>query len=369
MKLPMLSAAVLMYIERCVMISESDLRANVKPGRLKHIYLLVGNDPYLTKNYAEKIAKVTVGENADLNLFSLPESADVQMIYDSIMQFSFTGDKICVSVCNYNFDDCHLSEFKKLISVIEQAPENNVLIFYYDVLQINTKKSERFKKLAAVVEKVHGVVCELNHKTENELIKILGDSAAKRGVRLDQQTARYMISVCSNDLNILINELEKLTAFVGKDGIAGVDDVDKVCVKTLEASVYDLSKHIINGRGEKALNLLNNLLYNGVSPAEIHALIVNTYVDFYRVKSAVAKGIKSETIAKEFGYAPNRAFVLSNAERDARRLSVEQLGEILNELLKSDALVKNDVKLSGDSARTALECLVTKIIRISGGIK
>ncbi len=349
------------------MTSEADLRASARQGRLKHIYLLVGNDPYLTKHYAEKIAKVTVGENADLNLFALPENASVQQIYDSIMQCSFTGDSICVSVCNFPFEDCPIAEFKKLISVVEQAPENNVLVMYYDVLQINTKKSDRFKKLAAAVEKAHGIVSELNHKTENELIKILSDSAAKRRVRLDQQTARYMISVCSNDLNILINELEKLTSFVGEDGIATIEAVDKVCVKTLEASVYDLSKHIINGRGEKALSLLNNLLSMGVSPAEIHALITSAYVDFYRVKAAMEKGKKPESIAAEFGYALNRTFVLTNAARDVRRLSLSQLGEILNELLKSDSLVKNDVKLSGGSARTSLECLVTKIIRISGG--
>lgn len=349
------------------MVGESGLRGVTTKGRLKHIYLLVGNDPYLIKKYAEKIAKTTVGDNADLNLFALGENADIQLIYDNIMQFSFTGDSICVSVGNFPFESCPIADFKKLISIVEQAPDNNVLILYYDVLQINTKKSDRFKKLAAAVEKAQGVVAELNHRTENELIKMLSDGAAKRRVRLDQKAARYMISVCSDDLNILINELEKVTSFVGEEGIVTTDIIDKVCVKTLEASVYDLSKHILSGRGEKALEVLNNLLSMGVSPAEIYSLIASAYVDIFRVKAAVKKNKTPESIAKDFGYAANRSFVLTNASRDARKLSDAKLSVIINELLESDRLVKNDVKISGNSARIALESVITKILRISQG--
>ena len=37
------------------MIEEHDLKATVSRGNIKPVYLLVGNDPYLTKHYAKKI--------------------------------------------------------------------------------------------------------------------------------------------------------------------------------------------------------------------------------------------------------------------------------------------------------------------------
>lgn len=351
------------------MISEVDLKSTIAHGRLKPVYLLVGNDPYLTKRYANMIAKKTVPENDDLNLFILPEDSGVQEIYDSLFQLSFTGERICVLSSNFDFEGCPIAKFKQLQEIVENAPDRNVLVLYYDVLQINTKKSDRFKKLAKSVEAGGGVVCELNHKNENELVKMLCDGAAKRRTILDAPTAKYMVSVCSNDLNILINELEKLSYFVGNDGKITKEIIDKVCVRTVEASVYDMSRYILAGRAEQAFYLLDQLLSQGISPAEIHSLIVSAYVDIFRVKAAIDAGKRADTIAAEFGYSPARTFVLNNAARDGSRLTNQQIDRILKVLLESDSAAKNDVKISGSGAKIALETLVTKIMRITNGGK
>lgn len=349
------------------MIREVDLRATLSPGRLKPVYLLVGNDPYLTKHYAGMIAKKTTGDSADLNHFALPENAGVQEIYDSLFQLSFTGERICVTVSNFDFEGCPIAKFKELQSLVEQAPDRNVLVLYYDVLQINTKKSDRFKKLAKSVEAGGGIVCELNHKNETELTKMLCDGAAKRRAHLDAPTARYMVSVCSNDLNILLHELEKAADYVGADGAITKEIIDKVCIRTVEASVYDMSRHILAGRAEQAFYLLEQLLAEGISPAEIHSLIASAYVDIFRVKAALDAGKKAESIAAEFGYSPARSFVLTNAARDGRRLTNAQIDQVLKVLLAGDAAVKNDVKISGSGAKIALETIITKILRITGG--
>ncbi len=347
------------------MTGEMDLKAAIAKGRLTPVYLLVGNDSYLVRRYAELIAKKAVPENEDLNLFAFAQDCSVQQMSDSLYQISFTGERICVSVANYSFEDCPIAEFKKLQSLVEQAPDRNVLVLYYDVQSINTKKSDRYKKLAKSVEKGGGTVCELNHKTEGELVKMLCDGAARRRIRLDAATAKYMVAVCSNDLNILINELEKLAAFAGQDGTVTREMIDRVCVKTVEASVYDLSRHILAGRGERAFRLLDQLMEQGVSPAEIHALICSAYVDIFRVKAATAAGKQPESIAAEFGYAPNRAFVLRSAARDARGLSDRQLDRVMDQLLKADAQVKSEDKQSAGSAKIALERLITAIMGVS----
>jgi len=110
-----------------------------------------------------------------------------------------------------------------------------------------------------------------------------------------------------------------------------------------------------------------NLLAEGVSPAEIHAFISSAYVDIFRVKAALDAGKKPETIATDFGYPPQRAFILNNAARDGRYLTQKQISEILNEILKSDAAVKSNTKLSGNGGATALEILITKILKITAG--
>lgn len=349
------------------MIEEHDLKATVSRGSLKPVYLLVGNDPYLTKHYANLIAKKAVPQNPDFNLFTMQENCSFQDIYDRYFQFSFTGERICVLASNFDFESCPISSFKELQALVEAPHDCNILVLYYDVLAINTKKSDRFKKLMKSVEKGGGVVSELNHKTEAELAKLLSSSAAKRLRKLDISVAKYMISVCGTDLNILINELEKLCSFTKENDVIEKETVDLICVKTVEASVYDISRFLLQGKAEKVYHSLNNLLAEGVSPAEIHALIASAYVDIFRVKAAVDAGKKPESIATDFGYPPNRIFVLNNAARDGRYLNQKQISDILNEILKSDGAVKSNTKLSGDSGATALEILITKILKITAG--
>ena len=349
------------------MTEEHDLKATISRGNLKPVYLLVGNDPYLTKHYANLIAKKAVPQNPDFNLFIMQENCTLQDIYDRYFQFSFTGERICVLASNFDFDSCPIALFKELTALVDAPHDNNVLVLYYDVLQINTKKSDRFKKLAKAVEKGGGVVCELNHKTESELSKLLCSSAAKRLRKLDANTAKYMISVCSNDLNILINELEKLCNYTKEDEIINNETVDKVCVKTVEASVYDISRYMLMGKAEKVYYSLNSLLASGISPAEIHALISSAYVDIFRVKAAIDAGKKPESIAADFGYPANRMFVLNNAARDGRKLSQNQINAILDEILKTDAAVKSSTKISGNGAAIALETLIAKILKIAAG--
>ena len=349
------------------MIEEHDLKATVSRGSIKPVYLLVGNDPYLTKHYANLIAKKSVPQNPDFNLFAMQEHCSLQDIYDRYFQFSFTGERICVLASNFDFEGCPAATFKELQALVESPHDCNVLVLYYDVLSINTKKSEKFKKLAKSVEKGGGVVCELNHKTETELVKMLVSSAAKRLRKLENNVAKYIISVCGTDLNILINELEKLCSYTEENSVIEKETVDLICVKTIEASVYDISRHLLQGKAEQVYHSLNNLLAEGVSPAEIHALISSAYVDIFRVKAAIDAGKKTESIAADFGYPNNRIFVLNNAARDGRYLSQKQISDILNEILKCDAAVKSNTKLSGSGGATALEILITKILKIAAG--
>ena len=349
------------------MIEEHDLKATVSRGSIKPVYLLVGNDPYLTKHYANLIAKKSVPQNPDFNLFTMQENCSLQDIYDRYFQFSFTGERICVLASNFDFEGCPISTFKELQALVESPHDCNILVLYYDVLSINTKKSDRFKKLMKSVESGGGVVCELNHKTETELAKLLCSSAAKRLRKLEPAVAKYMITVCGTDLNILINEIEKLCSFTEENAVIEKETVDLICVKTVEASVYDISRFLLQGKPEKVYHSLNNLLAEGVLPTELHALIASAYVDIFRVKAAVDAGKKPESIAADFGYPTQRAFVLSNAARDGRYLTQKQISSILNEIFKSDAVVKNKTKISGNSGATALEILITKILKITAG--
>lgn len=54
---------------------------------------------------------------------------------------------------------------------------------------------------------------ELNTRTQSDLVKMLVSGAKKRGAALQTDQARYLISVVGTDMQTLLHELDKLSAF------------------------------------------------------------------------------------------------------------------------------------------------------------
>lgn len=348
------------------MITETELKNEINRGQFRPVYVLSGEDNYLVKTYTDKLKQAIAGDNPDFNLVCLPDGVTTDRIFESIMQVSFTGERVGVVVTNFNFESCPIAEFKSLVNVIETAPQSNSLILCFDAVEFNPKKSDRYKKLTAATEKNGGAVCRFEHKSEAQLVKMLCDGAARRGKTLTPKNAAYMIQVCSNNLNILINELDKLAAYAQT---AEIDQnmIDLVCTKTVDVSLYDLAKYILSGNGEKAIALLHDLAFMGITPVEILANITGVYVDIYRAKAATQSGKDITQAAAAFGYAANRTFVLKNAARDAKNISAQKLTKILNLLLEADKAVKGESKINAGSGTAYLEYLITKLIIIARG--
>lgn len=348
------------------MWSETELKNALQKGNWQSVYLLFGDDPYLVKHYTGLFAQKIVGTNGDLNLVELPESAGVNELFSALNQLSFTGERLCVQATDFDFEGCPIKEFKALLQTVAEAPAQNTLLLSFEATEINPKKSDRFKKLTAAVEQAGGAVCQLNHKTTAQLTKMLCEGAARRGCSLRPEVAGFLIETCSNDLNILINELEKLCAYVGSGEITR-QTVQAVCPKTVDASIYDLARHIAANRGDKAICLLQELKQMGLSNIEILANLTGYYTDLFKARAATQAGIPADRAAKELGYPPNRAFVLRNAMRDAAKISDAALSKILQQLLESDKIVKAESKLSTGSGTTQLEYLITRLMFINRG--
>ena len=348
------------------MWSETELKNSLQKESPKSVYLLFGDDPYLVKHYSGLLVQKIVGENRDLNLVELPDSAGVNDIFAALNQLSFTGERLCVQATDFNFEGCPIKEFKALQQAIAEAPAQNTLLLSFEATPLNPKKSDRCKKLIALVEQTGGAVCQLNHKTGAQLTKMLCEGAARRGCSMRPEVAVFLIETCSNDLNILMNELEKLCAFV-QSGEITKQTVQAVCPKTVDASIYDLAKHIAAGRGDKAICLLQELKQSGLSNIEILANLTDYYTDLFKAKAAAKAGLSADRAAKELGYPPNRAFVLKNAMHDAAKLPDAALSKILQQLLESDKIVKAESKLSTGSGTTQLEYLITRLMLLSRG--
>jgi len=339
-------------------IFEDALKKEIASGNFSAGYILFGDDAYLKKMYTDKIADKTAGLDSVFDLQRFSSESELQEVYDAVLQFPMMAERKCVILTDYDFEKKSKSDLDSLCAMLSELNDGCVFILRFDSLEFDAKRSSKAKKLIAAIEKSGGKAVRLDHRRPAELGKMLTDGAAKRGCKMDAATAKYLIENAGSDINILKNELEKLCCFVGT-GTIDKATVDKVCVKTVEASIYDLTAKIFNCDTAGALTLLDELFFMRVEPMAMLYTVSGAYVDMYRVASVKKKGLATNEITAVFGYK-GKEFLLDRAATNLRRLDSKRLKLSFDALLEADRALKS----YGADERTVMEQLIVKLCYI-----
>lgn len=342
------------------MLNDQTLKSSLAQGAVLPVYMIAGEDVYLKKQALERIIASVVSPDDDMNLIRYNFGVSMQELYDELNGFPLMADKKCVVLSDFDIEKSDSDTFDKLIEIISDPADTSVFVLYFGNYEIDMKKSKRVKGLTSAITKAGGDTVMLNHKTQDELVRWLSASAKKQGLTLSPQNARYMTEICSNDINFLTNELTKLCVYT-KTGEITKEIIDKVCVKSVEASIFDLSKRVLAGDTAGAMKLLDELYYMNIDSQPIFHNIASAYVDMYRVLHAKKEGKKvMDELAEEFAMPKNQYFRMRVAAENLRRFDLKKLE------LSFDAIIKTEKELKSYSGfdRAAIEKLVVRLIYI-----
>lgn len=128
----------------------------------------------------------------------------------------------------------------------------------------------------------------------------------------------------------------------------------------MEASVFDLSKALLQGSYTKAYQIIHRLFVMREEPVAILAVLSNAYADLYRAKVARAAGEQAESLTAVFAYR-GKEFRLRNAARDSASIPLPVLRESLETLAAADRMLKS----SRTDKRVMLEQTAAKLILLS----
>ncbi len=338
-------------------LSEKALKTSLDSGALCSVYVILGNDGFLKKQAVDRIIKASVGDD-DLNLLRFEATSDLQDVYDELNGFPVMAERKCVILSDFDIENSGKNDFERLLSLAGDRYETSVFVIYFDTVAIDLKKSDRIKKLIEAAESVGGISALLDHRTRDELVRSLCSSAKKQGCLLTPQNAGYLIDTCSTETQILINELAKLCSYADGSQITR-DMIDRVSVKSVEASVYDLSARIIAGNTAGAMSLLDDLLFMKVAPEIIVFNISSAFVDMFRVAAAKDNGLRPDQIATDFKMK-GREFVLRRAGDNLRRYDYKKLDLSFSALIDADRKIKS----YSSNERIVMEQLIIKLIYI-----
>ena len=325
------------------------------------VYVLHGDDSYLVSHYENLIIKRTCGADNEFDLQKFERDIDLRLVFDSVNQFSMLGGRKCVILSDYDFESASKSDFDSLIEMLSENYENSTFVLKFDAIDFDPKHSSKAKRIVTAAEKGGGCSVILNHRSENDLSKMLINGAKRRGKKMDASVAKFMIENCGSDINTLVRELEKICCFAENE--ITKDDVELVCVKSVDASVYDYVKMIISCNTLSALNMLNDLIYMRVEPIAILYTAASAFVDMARMSAAKRAQKSVSEVVTDFSYG-NKAFLVTRASQNLRKFDDKKLLLAMNEILRADKLLKS---YSGDGKIILEEMTVNLIYIIANG--
>ncbi len=115
-----------------------------------------------------------------------------------------------------------LNETVELVFVEEEADKNSL---YQTIEDVGEVKEFTLLKLPDLI---------------NNLKKI----ASVYQVTIDDNTAKYLVECCGTNMQDLINEIRKLIEYKGSNGTITKQDIDKLCIKQIQAIIFDLTDNL-----------------------------------------------------------------------------------------------------------------------------
>ena len=338
---------------------EEDLKRDIKNSTFAPIYILFGNDSFLKKFYFDKLCNDTYDGDAFFNLMKFQSDADLQIVYDAVVQYPMMSDKKCVALTDFDIESADKDALDRFCSLISAVETGCTFIIRFDSLDFDVKKSAKAKKILSAAEKIGGKAVDLSRRNVSSLIRLISETVKKHNCFISDADARYLVETSGDELSILKNEIEKLCAYK-ESGEINREIIDKVAIRTDEASVYDYVKDILIGKVSEALKSLDTMLFMQFEPMWILYTVSASYVDIYRVYAASAAGVNTSEVVKDFSYK-NRAFVIERAKKQLSKLDFKRLDKSLSILVDTDKSLKS----FGCDVKTVLEQMTVRLSYIA----
>ena len=181
---------------------------------------------------------------------------------DSCETLPFLSDKKVILVYRANFlkdinDNDSKRAFEACKEYIENTPGHCVLIFYYILDDKREKISNKVKKL----EK-HSVVVKADSLKGERLYKKVEERFKSQGKDIGKIELKYFLEKVENNTHIIYSEIDKLINFTEGREITKAD-IDAMLPYKSENDIFDLVDYIADKKSERAIGLMNELLYKG----------------------------------------------------------------------------------------------------------
>ena len=162
--------------------------------------------------------------------------------------------------------------------------------------------------------------------------------AEKLGLALTPGAVGFIKTMLGENMNLIRNELEKISLYGGGEKTIGEKDLRGLMEKQSTENVFSLSTALSNRDLRGSLRILRELERNREDPLSILYMIAWRFRQIFKVSQYLREGESDEGIAKAIKTSRGAVFYLKKSVRNFRE---NDLGRILGLIEQTDYGIKN----------------------------
>ena len=303
------------------------LNEDLKTGNFKQVYLLLGEENYLKKQYKDRLTKALISDGDTMNYaYYEGKGIDVKEIIDLSETMPFFSERRLIVIENSGFFKNATAE---LAEYMKEIPETTYFIF------VETELDKRGKMFKAVKDK--GRIVELARQDEKTLVRWIYGNVKKEGKQIAESTIYYLLSKCGTDMENLQKEMEKLFCYTLNNDVINMEDIDAICTTQITNEIFDMVNAVAEKKQKRALDRYYDLLALKEPAMRILYLLSRQFRLLMEVKEMAGEGYDKKTIASKAGLHP---YAVGKYIEQSRSFSQEELRKILEECVDIEERVK-----------------------------
>ena len=320
---------------------------------MDNIYLISSSSYRLMEDEIKKIVKNNIYSTFDLNAITIDE------VLDEALYFSLFDEKKYIVVKNATIfgssrkksdeEDKVSRKDTRLLSYLEDPNYNTVLIF-----TINGKIDSKKKICKTIKEKYH--LIQIDDLKAKDIMSRVDKSFKEDGYKCDSSIIYSIISSCSNNYDLVMNEVDKIKLYYGRGCNVKNSDVLNITSRVIEDNNFKFIDSIMNKKMKESFKIFDDLMLQKVEPIMLLSMLAKEIRNTLLVKKMISNKNKSEMM-KLLGI--NYDFMIDKLINNSYSYKERELEEYLVDICNMDYKIKTG-KISN---LLALEMIIMKICK------
>lgn len=263
----------------------------IAKGERKKAYLLYGEERYLVRQNFVNLMKFLnpQGDTINTNWFDA-DNMNVKEVIEIAETLPFFAD---YRVIVLEESGLFSKEGEELAKYLGEAPDSTIFVFVEQNADGRCKLYDSIKK--------NGVVVKYVRQTTTTLETWVKGRARQAGKGMSQGVASYFVRKVGDNMQMLETELEKLISYVWYKNEITAQDINEICVTTIEDRIFEMIDSLSKKDQKATLANYHDLLAKKEAPVKILTLINREYWKLLCMKELFDKGKSRQQVADAVG--------------------------------------------------------------------